>query len=398
MKGVFIKKVLVFSVVFLFILTSLSSVYADFNINSKTTYITIEPGDPLIKSIVSDNPSRQLVNRLKKSVSTDGEDWDIIVPDDYQTIQEAIDHAHEYNIIHVRSGIYYEHIIVDVNAIQIIGEDLNNTIIDGEGNGNVVEIKGFMIGLHGLNFRNGEIGVTFTGLAPTFNIVSGNIISQNQIGIKLYGASRSNSIYHNNFIGNNQNAFDQTDSNIWYYDLEIQEGNYWDDYIGTDDDEDGIGDIPYNIPGGDNKDEYPLMKPHNFHFPPEQPSKPSGPSCGKIMVEYTYMTETTDPYGGQVYYWWNWDDGTTTGWMGPYDSGQPCEVTHSWSNMGRYDIRVKAKNEYGAISVWSPLKSISMPKNKNMLKDKEQLIEGLLTNLSIKNLHTMIFRITEEYT
>jgi len=187
-------KILVFMVAVLFILTGLSTVYAE----NKTISHNIEQSntiremtiDEYQKSYDTSLMDHQLIDRYKDNLNSkypigkptfiDDEYWDIIVPDDYQTIQEAIDHAHEYNIILVRSGIYYEHIIVDVNAIQIIGEDLNNTIIDAEGSENVVEIKSFMVGLHGLNFRNGEIGVTFTGIAPTFNIVSGNVISQNQ--------------------------------------------------------------------------------------------------------------------------------------------------------------------------------------------------------------------------
>ncbi len=41
--------------------------------------------------------------------------------------------------------------------------------------------------------------------------------------------------------------------NNWY-NAALEEGNYYDDYEGTDADEDGIGDVPYNISAGDNQD------------------------------------------------------------------------------------------------------------------------------------------------
>jgi len=54
-------------------------------------------------------------------------------------------------------------------------------------------------------------------------------------------------------------AFDNSGSNnMWDSN---GEGNYWDDYTGVDEDGDNIGDTPYLIDGGSNKDNYPLIYP-----------------------------------------------------------------------------------------------------------------------------------------
>jgi len=97
-----------------------------------------------------------------------------------------------------------------------------------------------------------------------YNEIYNNTLSTNVVnGIYLLNHSKNNIIYHNNFINNRINAWDEGD-NIWYkFKLFGKStGNYWDDYIengGYDNNGDGIGDIPYNIPGGNNQDLYPLM-------------------------------------------------------------------------------------------------------------------------------------------
>jgi nitrous oxidase accessory protein NosD len=69
--------------------------------------------------------------------------------------------------------------------------------------------------------------------------------------------ANNNTVYHNNFIDNALQAFDESD-NTWDNEI-LQQGNYWDDYIGLDANDDGIGDNPYNISGG-SLDRYPLIE------------------------------------------------------------------------------------------------------------------------------------------
>lgn len=117
-----------------------------------------------------------------------------------------------------------------------------------------------------------------------------------------------------------------------------------------------------NFPGGE--EIAGLAIPYTLSPPPEKPERPEGPIRGKPDVEYTYTTTTTDPDGDQVYYKWSWDDGTYSGWLGPYNSGAIGTGSHSWSVLGTYDIKVKAKDIHGAQSDWSDALTISIIENE----------------------------------
>lgn len=98
-----------------------------------------------------------------------------------------------------------------------------------------------------------------------------------------------------------------------------------------------------------------------FIPPPIKPDTPSGPPSGKIGEQYSYSTKTADVYEDQMYYFWDWGDGSDSGWRGPYDSGTICEANHIWVEKNNYSIKVKAKNVYGVESVWSDPLPITMP-------------------------------------
>ena len=96
---------------------------------------------------------------------------------------------------------------------------------------------------------------------------------------------------------------------------------------------------------------------------PNKPIKPTVQKNGKIGQNYSFITSTTDPDGDQLYYNWSWGDGTYSGWIGSYDSGEDVNQSYSWSKKGVYNIKVKAKDVFGAESDWSDPHVIRMPKS-----------------------------------
>ena len=57
---------------------------------------------------------------------------EIVVPNDYPTISDAIGNASQGDIIFVKNGVYYENPVID-KSISIVGEDSKNTIVIGSG-------------------------------------------------------------------------------------------------------------------------------------------------------------------------------------------------------------------------------------------------------------------------
>ncbi len=53
----------------------------------------------------------------------------IVVPDDYSSIQEAINNAIEGNTIFIKKGTYVENPVVN-KSVSLIGEDRDSTVID----------------------------------------------------------------------------------------------------------------------------------------------------------------------------------------------------------------------------------------------------------------------------
>ena len=123
----------------------------------------------------------------------------IMVPDDYSSIQEAIDNSLEGDTIYVKSGIYHENLGIN-KSLSLVGENRDTTIIDGNPS------KGYRVSINihdtknvsvsGFKLLYGDAGVQIWSV-KNCNI-SGNRIAGGQHGIKM-SSSENNNITGNIF-------------------------------------------------------------------------------------------------------------------------------------------------------------------------------------------------------
>lgn len=114
------------------------------------------------------------------------------------------------------------------------------------------------------------------------------------------------------------------------------------------------------IGSGDLQIDVAILNDDTPNSPPDTPQAPTGETNGETGESYTYATSTTDPNTDNVFYWFEWGDGTNSGWVGPYSSGEQGSASHSWATAGTYDVKVKAKDSEGAESAWSTITQVTI--------------------------------------
>ena len=142
---------------------------------------------------------------------------------------------------------FYENTVTRSEQMRVTGDGnvvIKNMIIDSglsvSGSYNIVCANNITEGL----------GLSIVG---DNNIFCSNTVSNNKQGVSISGTEAiayDNVVYRNNFVNNTQQLDDnlaKNDSNFWDNGVE---GNYWSDYNGTDQNNDGIGDVPYLVMSG----------------------------------------------------------------------------------------------------------------------------------------------------
>ena len=134
---------------------------------------------------------------------------------------------------------------------------------------------------------------------------------------------------------------------------------YYTNPFDSDSDNDGYSDYSESILGTDPNDFYDNLG-INTH-----PNIPNviGPLSGKAGEIYEYKFLSTDPESQDISFFVNWGDNTSTYWTGYITSGAEVTLAHTWSELGTYIIKAKAKDIYGAESQWATLQ-VTIPRNK----------------------------------
>ncbi|MHA1581427.1 MAG: right-handed parallel beta-helix repeat-containing protein [Candidatus Baldrarchaeia archaeon] len=150
----------------------------------------------------------------------------IFVPDDFNTIEEAVKAASDGDTIVVRDGVYFENIDV-LKSVKIISENgPNSTVILADVvNDNVFDIFSDNVTIFGFTIKGADVaagiflhhGISYCNISNNIitenlygiylttavnNVISDNIVANNTYGIVLDSYSRENTISRNLIKGN----------------------------------------------------------------------------------------------------------------------------------------------------------------------------------------------------
>jgi parallel beta-helix repeat protein len=117
----------------------------------------------------------------------------IYVPTDFPTIQDAINAAKDGDTVFVYSGTYNEDVVVN-KTINLIGENMEFTIISGSGGPETVHVNANWVNITGFTITNFNSVVHGLVSSSDYNTILGNKFSNTRVGVRLSYSSGNNII------------------------------------------------------------------------------------------------------------------------------------------------------------------------------------------------------------
>ncbi len=87
--------------------------------------------------------------------------------------------------------------------------------------------------------------------------------------------------------------------------------------------------------------------------PPDIPSVMIEQSSCLVNEPCLFTITASDIDGDDISVMVDWDDGSSSEWIGPKSSGDSFELVHDWDLDGTYQVKVKTKDAFGYESEWS---------------------------------------------
>ncbi|RJS80879.1 hypothetical protein CW713_07015 [Methanophagales archaeon] len=191
----------------------IDGVYGDSSYKYIDSILDLDGAGPELGAIDVSNKTKEEIVSTIKDVTIDqaGSDdllWKghltvyqpkvIYVDDDFEndpanhrwnTIQKGINDANSGDMVYVYAGNYNENVILN-KSITLQGEDRDNTIIDGGGNGDVINVTADNCMISEFTVQNGNCGIMM--YESSNNTVMSNNASSNNYGIDLKWSDNNN--------------------------------------------------------------------------------------------------------------------------------------------------------------------------------------------------------------
>lgn len=296
-----------------------------------------------------------------------------------ESIQNMVDKAVSGDIILVDDGKFNGSIYVNKTNLTIKSASQNpdTTIIAGDNEGSYVfEIAASDVNISGFSITNGRCGIFFNKvenctishnkisnhivgiylLESSNNLLSNNMVYSNlECGIKLL--SSPDNVICDNYFNNTENARDNK-FNSW----NASKGNYWSDYKGLDENEDGIGDTSYIV---NNKtgsvDHMPLIS-----YISSSPVSPAVRFTSDLMEGFAPLTVRFKDFS---------ENATSRLWeFGDSNNSSDPNPLHTYFKEGDYTVSLTVSNENDSDSASVNIKVLNASGQSGQVLPKAQFI------------------------